>query len=260
MAIDPSRQSPRVPPEISDEIIKHLDPTVDRKTLLQCALVSHTWQAASKYVLSAEPGFLTLENAYIFVARFCSTLDPTLPPSLFANLRTVALRRLMMVVDDLSLEAAYFLDQPSISNLPRVTRLTILATKGTTANLLAVARRLVQGSSPRLHDIEFYWDAEALTSASPAALGELGELTSCAPFSAMKTATFFLDMERSWDGEDDYHIAVKAACACVVEMLTGALPDFVRKTQVEVDMYGNSHARVRMPVVSPIPPPPAPSP
>ncbi|KAH9940050.1 uncharacterized protein BXZ73DRAFT_99044 [Epithele typhae] len=242
MAIDPSRQSPRVPPEISDEIIRHLDPDTSRKTLLQCTLVSHTWQAASKYALCAEPGFLTLEKAYIFVTQFFPTIPPTLPPpGLFASIRKEALRKLMMVVNRLAVRVSSdLLDLPSIFNLPQAEYLKIASREGETENLLDAARRLVQGSSPRLQDIHFYFRVEALTSAPPAALRELSELTSRAPFSDMNTVTFFLSMDYGWDhGKDDLarSAAVNATGTRVVEILTGALPDFVKKTQVTVELF-----------------------
>ncbi|KAH9940199.1 uncharacterized protein BXZ73DRAFT_99195 [Epithele typhae] len=91
-AIDPTRPPPRVPPEISDNILRCLNPSPykDRKTLLHCMLVSHNWLPASRYVLCSDPYIPSLEQAHLFLTRVVQV----------APLSTAPLRRLSIDVLD----------------------------------------------------------------------------------------------------------------------------------------------------------------
>ncbi|KAH9940058.1 uncharacterized protein BXZ73DRAFT_99055 [Epithele typhae] len=355
MIIDPSRRSPRVPPEVSDHIIRYLDPRGDRQTLLRCALVSQGWLPTSRYLLSSNVGYLAAHQAYLFVTRVvltslsvslppfrtlfleedsnlqehspslapllacmagrvpaletvalagiawscataqqaiislptftaltkfelrrcnspafsllrrtmeaipnlrdlvvidthfpispidvipaphrgprpalhslsvwtsagkedcqdvllhyiastpsCTTLEELIfrrddsvesTPGLCTTLRVSALAKLMAVVRKLTIHVPSHLALPSLLSLSNMENLTIEVDTGTTASLLAIARRLARGNSPRLRHAELRLPASAVTSASRAALDELAALISDARFPAVESVSLQL--------------------------------------------------------------------
>lgn len=82
-ALPVNNPQPRLPPEICERIIDHLDPSNlkrndDRLTLLNCALVCRGWYAESRAVLFEQPELLTQKQAIVFVRSLKQT--PLLGP------------------------------------------------------------------------------------------------------------------------------------------------------------------------------------
>ncbi|KZT02890.1 uncharacterized protein LAESUDRAFT_729666 [Laetiporus sulphureus 93-53] len=70
-ALPVNNPQPRLPPEICERIIDHLDPyplkwNDDRQTLLNCALVCRGWYSESRAVLFEEPSLRTRRGAMAF--------------------------------------------------------------------------------------------------------------------------------------------------------------------------------------------------
>ncbi|KZS99941.1 uncharacterized protein LAESUDRAFT_613586, partial [Laetiporus sulphureus 93-53] len=85
---------PRLPPEVCERIIDHLDPgridrwgwNDDRPTLLTCALVCRGWYTESRAVLFEEPVLGTRKKAFIFLRSLKQT------PLLGARVRSLQIR------------------------------------------------------------------------------------------------------------------------------------------------------------------------
>ncbi|KZT02883.1 uncharacterized protein LAESUDRAFT_609773, partial [Laetiporus sulphureus 93-53] len=68
---------PRLPPEICERIIDHLDPSSlwydERRALLKCALVCRGWYSESRAVLFEEPVLHNRKKAFIFLRSLKQT-------------------------------------------------------------------------------------------------------------------------------------------------------------------------------------------